>query len=349
MLLPTKHPHSICISDPTLRDGNHAHRHQLSLKTIEDYITQSQSAQIDIIEIGHGCGAGASSLHFGRLPFTEQQLYQTVQACRPQSAIGIHLIPGIGRIADLDLAMKYGVSVFRIASHCSESDATEYYIHYLKQCQQKVFGVLMMMHFADKDTLKFNAERMLSYGADGIILMDSAGYELPHTVYEKIHYLSTELDCLIGFHGHNNLHLAISNSLAAASAGASLIDATLMGFGAGAGNTPLEILCHLLTRYGYQTQIHLTQLNQLHEFFSQPDSEIHPPIASNSTLLSGLHGIFSGMVRAMDHAADIYHIDKNTLYELAGQKKLIAGQEDSIYCIARGLNHAKKNDGERRL
>jgi 4-hydroxy 2-oxovalerate aldolase len=57
----------------------------------------------------------------------------------------------------------------------------------------------------------------------------------------------------VGFHAHNNLSLAVANSLAAIDAGASYIDATLLGLGAGAGNTQMEVLAGVLQRKGIET------------------------------------------------------------------------------------------------
>lgn len=65
-------------------------------------------------------------------------------------------------------------------------------------------------------------------------LADSAGYLTEDGVKARISVLTEKLCIPVGFHAHNNLGLAIANSLAAISEGASYIDGSLRGLGAGA-------------------------------------------------------------------------------------------------------------------
>src|SRR5690554_8113557 len=69
----------------------------------------------------------------------------------------------------------------------------------------------------------------------------------------------------IGFHGHHNLGMGIANSIAAIEAGASRIDGSVAGLGAGAGNTPLEVLCAVLDRMNVETGIDLYKIMDVAE------------------------------------------------------------------------------------
>jgi hypothetical protein len=87
--------------------------------------------------------------------------------------------------------------------------------------------------------------------------MDSAGAYFPEDVTAKIGLLAEKLEIPVGFHAHDNLGLSIANSLAAIDAGARIIDGTAKGFGAGAGNAPLELLAAILGKRKFSTRIDL--------------------------------------------------------------------------------------------
>ena len=92
-----------------------------------------------------------------------------------------------------------------------------------------VKGILMMSHTASVATLVEQARLMQGYGANAIILMDSAGAYTTADVRQRIGALADDLDEDVGFHAHNNLGLAVANSLAAIEAGATIIEVTARG------------------------------------------------------------------------------------------------------------------------
>ena len=98
-----------------------------------------------------------------------------------------------------------------------------------------------------------------SYGAQIVYVTDSAGYMLPNEVRERVQALKNALSCEIGFHGHNNLSMAMANTVAAVEAGATYIDGSLRALGAGSGNTQTEVMVAVLERLGYQTGIDYTK------------------------------------------------------------------------------------------
>ena len=279
----------IIISDPTLRDGNHAVKHKITLDQVRAYVAATDKAGVDIIELGHGCGLGGSSIQFGYSAVSDQTVLSTAKSLTRNAKIGIHIIPGIGRIStDLCLAIEAGVDVVRVASHCTEADTTERCIKYAASQQKEVYGVLMMSHMADKQVLYQEASKMLSYGASAIMLMDSAGAYFPQDVSEKVAYLR-QLAVPIGFHAHNNLGLSVANSLAAVEAGATIIDGTAKGFGAGAGNTPIEVIVAVLDKQGYELNVDLDLILRAAEIAEQILIPKLPTISPLS-VISGLAG-----------------------------------------------------------
>lgn len=78
--------------------------------------------------------------------------------------------------------------------------------------------------------------------ADYFYMVDSYGGVYPQDVIDTISLVKSNTNCKLGFHGHNNLELALINSLTAMEHGVDMIDATIWGMGRGAGNVKTELL-----------------------------------------------------------------------------------------------------------
>jgi len=330
---------NIIISDATLRDGSHAISHQLTREQIAIYCLAADAAGIPIVEVGHGNGLGASSLQVGLSLIDDQEMLETAKKNLKNSKLGIHVIPGFATIKkDLAIAFAIGVDVVRVASHCTEADITERHISFAREKGKEVYGVLMMSHMVSKELLLEEASKMQSYGAEGIVIMDSAGAYLPGDVTERIGYLASHLNVPIGFHAHNNLGMSIANSVAAVAAGARMLDASARGFGAGAGNAQLEVLVAVLEKMGYTTNIDLYKVLDAASLIETYFTKILPNI-TNESIVSGLAGVFSGFAKHVMVAAREQGVDpRDILFEL-GKRKVVAGQEDVIVEVALALKN----------
>lgn len=327
----------IIISDPTLRDGNHAVRHDLRAEQIAAYCKAADEAGVAIVEVGHGNGIGASSLQLGETATPDHIALATARANLTRSKLGIHVIPGFATIdRDLKPALDLGVDVVRVASHCTEADITERHISYSRSMGAEVWGCLMMSHMISPALLLEQARKMESYGAEGVIFMDSAGHYLPEDVRKRVETLVEGLSIGVGFHGHNNLGLAMANSMAAADAGATLLDGCARGFGAGAGNTQLEVLIAVLERSGYSTGVDLYKMLDAADLAEQVLIKEIPSIKSVS-VVSGMAGVFSGFMKPVSRIAKEYQVDPRDVFFELGRRKIIAGQEDIILEVAKEL------------
>jgi 4-hydroxy 2-oxovalerate aldolase len=334
---------SILISDPTLRDGNHAVAHQLSAKQVAIYAEAANKAEVPIVEVGHGNGLGASSLQVGESLESDIVLLETARKHLTKSKLGIHVIPGFATIKrDLKTAIEIGVDVIRIASHCTEADITQRHLGYSRERGKETYGVLMMTHMASPELLVEEAQKMELYGAEGIIIMDSAGAFLPNDVIDRITALVEGLSIPVGFHGHNNLGMAIANSIAAIEAGALMLDGTAKGFGAGAGNAQIEVLVAVLEKMGYSTGINLYKILDAADI---AEKEIMPlvPIIRSESIVSGLSGVFSGFSKHVTRISKEYGVDQRDVYFELGRRKVVAGQEDLIIEVVLDLVKANKN------
>jgi 4-hydroxy 2-oxovalerate aldolase len=310
--------------DLTLRDGCHAIGHKLSADSIKQYCTFAENAGVAVIEVGHGNGLGASSLLIGESLLTDTEMILIAKKHLKNTKLSVHVIPGIATIArDIQPAIDMGVDIFRIASHCAEASLTKTHIEYLAQKGIKVFGVLMMAALCTVETLVEEAQKMKSYGANAIIMMDSTGSFYPKDVSERIRALVT-VGLPVGFHGHNNMHLAVANSLVAIENGATIIDVTMKGFGAGAGNTPLEVMASI-----YPGSVNLDEILRQCEKF-----EYASPISKPVNILTARSKLFSGFERPIIEACKKYGISLKNLVDELERRNLVAGQEDLIQVIS---------------
>lgn len=328
----------IILTDSSLRDGNHAVKHSISLDSIERYCKFADSANIDIVEVGHGNGLGASSLLIGKSIHSDYEMLKVARENLKTSKLGVHIIPGIATVdRDINMAMDVGVDVYRVATHVTEATLSKSHIEYLKKNNKTVFGVLMMTALADVDTLVENAKIMESYGADAVIIMDSTGTYLPIDVINRISALSNNLThSKIGFHAHDNLGLATANSLVAAQSGAEYIDACIRGFGAGAGNAHLEIMIPVLEKSGFEIGVDfkrtIIEADNVMEYLIKI-----APNPSPVNILTGITKLFSGFERPIIAASKLFGIEYSSLIFELGNRKLVAGQEDLILEVAQQL------------
>lgn len=327
----------ISIYDTTLRDGNHAVEHQLSLEQIATYCGLADRAGIPTVEVGHGNGVGASSLQVGLARESDQQMLSTARANLTSTRLAIHAMPGFATISrDLAPALEAGVDLVRVATHCTEADICERHIRYVRDAGAEAVGGLMMSHMADASVLLEQAKKFQDYGATSVVLFDSAGAYLPDDVRRKVGTLVESLDLAVGFHAHNNLGLGIANALAAASTGAAILDGCINAFGAGAGNAQLEVLVAALERSGFETGVSLYAVLDAAATAAQ---EIVPeyPIISPESIVSGFAGVFSGFLRHVNRIASEYGVDsRDILFEL-GRRGVVGGQEDLIVEVASKL------------
>jgi 4-hydroxy 2-oxovalerate aldolase len=335
------HSSQIVVCDSTLRDGSHAYKHQISLEQATTYATAADLAGYSYLEVGHGNGLGASSLQVGESLVPEGKMLSAVRECLRNTKLSVHVIPGLATInKEIAKAVDIGVDLFRIGSHCTEADVTQRHIGYVRDAGREAWGVLMMSHMASAEVLLGESQKMESYGAQGIILMDSAGRSFPQDVTEKISLLTANLSVPVGFHAHQNLGLGISNSLAALEAGAGILDGTAKGFGAGAGNAPLEILAAVLKLQGYQSTVDLYKSLDASEIAAKLFAGFLPE-TNSITIVSGLAGVFSGYLKPVQRAATQFKIDPRDILVALGERKVVAGQEDLILEVASQISSQK--------
>ncbi len=328
--------------DSTLRDGSHAIAHQLNEEQISNYCRQIDDAGLHTVIVGHGNGLGASSLQVGLSKLTDDVMLSTARRELKKTKLGVFLIPGFGTIKDnLSPALDLGVDLVCVGVHCTEADVTQQHIEYVRKQGKDAYGILMMYHMTTPERLLEEAKKMQSYGAMGIVIMDSAGASTPDMVVKTMTLLSSNLTIRVGFHAHNNMGLAVSNSVLAIENGATIIDATLRGFGAGAGNCQLEVLAGLMQKIGIESGLDLYRLMDVSE--DQVTKMMTKPQEITSiSLISGMAGVFSAFATQVKKAAAQFKVDPRDIFIELGKRKIVGGQEDFIVDVAMNLAQQKK-------
>ncbi|WP_375211013.1 4-hydroxy-2-oxovalerate aldolase [Hyphococcus sp.] len=337
----------VILHDMTLRDGMHAKREQISLEQMIKVATALDGAGVPLIQVTHGAGLGGNSLQHGFAMHTNEEYLQAVAPLMKQALISVLLIPGMGTMVDLQSAFECGARSVHVATHCTEADTSPQHIDYARKLGMDTSGFLMMAHLVPVDVLVEQAKMMESYGAETIYITDSAGYMLPDDVKEQVRALRDSLkpETEVGFHGHHNLGMGIANSIVAIKEGASRIDASLAGLGAGAGNTPLEVLVAVCERMSIQSGCELFALMDAAEELVVPMMD-HQVRVDRSSLTIGFVGVYSSFLLHAKRVSEEHGVPARDILVELGRLKMIGGQEDMIEDTA--LTMLKRNNNSER-
>ncbi|GAA4707607.1 4-hydroxy-2-oxovalerate aldolase [Brevibacillus fulvus] len=326
----------VVITEVALRDGSHAIAHQYTVEQVLQVAKALGEANVPYIEVSHGDGLGGSSLQYGLSRTNEMELIEAaVSVCGP-AKIAVLVIPGIGTIKQMKEAANLGVKMARIATHVTEADVSAQHLSVAKEMGLETVGFLMMAHMAPVEKLVEQAALMESYGADTVYIVDSAGALLPHQVRERVRALRQSLGVNIGFHAHNNLSLAMANTLAAIEEGAQRIDGSIRCLGAGAGNTQTEVLVAVLDRMGIQTGIDLYKIMDAAEEIVAPILQV-PQEITRDNLVLGYAGVYSSFLLHAQRASKRFAIDSRDILVELGKRQVVGGQEDMIVDVAAEL------------
>jgi 4-hydroxy 2-oxovalerate aldolase len=326
------------VTDTSLRDGSHAKRHQFTEQNVRDIVRALDGAGMPVIEVTHGDGLGGSSYNYGHSLVDERVLMKAAVDEAERARIAALMLPGLGTKDDIKACHDLGVSIVRVATHCTEADISEQHFGLAREIGLETVGFLMMAHTVSPEVLAGQARIMADAGCQCVYVVDSAGAMILEDASDRVGAVVAELggDAQVGFHGHENLSLSLANTILAIRAGAVQVDGSTRRFGAGSGNTSCEVLAAVTERLGIGTGLDVLKMIDAAEDVVRPvmDDEC---VLDRMSLIMGYAGVYSSFLKHAYRAAQRYKVSGADILMECGRRKLVGGQEDQIIQIAAEL------------
>ena len=323
------------ITDTTLRDGSHAMAHQFTEEQVRSTVHALDAAGVEVVEVSHGDGLGGSSFNYGFSHTDELTLIAAAVEEASRAEIAVLLVPGIGTMDNLRGARQAGASVARIATHCTEADVSVQHFGLARSLGMETVGFLMMAHRTTPEILATQARIMVDAGAECVYVVDSAGALVLGDAQVRVEALVREVgdQAQVGFHGHQNLSLGIANSVLAFQNGARQIDGALCALGAGAGNSPTEVLAATFDHLGVETGVDVGAALAAAEEVVRPFLPRWPKM-DRTAIVQGWAGVYSSFLLHAEHAAARYGVPAHEILSRVGELGYVGGQEDMIIDVA---------------
>src|SRR5699024_2425151 len=302
---------------------------------VRDVVGALDAAGVPVIQITHDDGLGGTSFHYGFAKSYEQELNKVAAETATQAKTAFLTLPGLGVKHYITAAPNNGGSVCRVATHCTEADVSIQHFGYARELGLETVGFLMMAHTQPPEVLAKQARIMADAGCQCVYIVDSAGALVMDQVSDRVSALVAELgdDAQVGFHGHENLDVGVGNSIMAVRAGAQQIDGSTRRFGAGAGNTPVEAFVGVCDKLGITTGVDFFRIADAAEDVVRP---LMPPecIVDRQAMMLGYAGCYSSFLKHAEGHAERYGVPSSEILILAGERRLVGGQEDQLIDIA---------------
>lgn len=331
----------IRLNDTTLRDGSHSVRHQYTKDQVRSIVRALDDAHIEMIEVTHGDGLGGSSFNYGFSKVSDLDLIEAAVDEAKNAKIAALLLPGLGTIHDLKEAHARGVSMVRVATHCTEADVSIQHFQAARELGMETGGFLMLSHRISPAELAKQARIMVDSGCQCVFVVDSAGALIMDEAGDRVKALVDAIgsDAQVGFHGHQNMSFGVANSVLAVRAGASQIDGSLAGLGAGAGNTPTEVAAVAFDRLGIETGVDVEKILDAADLLKTMVDRL--PSMDRGSIVQGQMGVYNSFLLHAERAAARYEVPVQEILAEVGRRGYVGGQEDMIIEVAIDLKKIK--------
>jgi 4-hydroxy 2-oxovalerate aldolase/long-chain acyl-CoA synthetase len=326
------------ILDTTLRDGSYAIDFTFSLTDTKNICGILEKCGVEHIEVGHGVGLNAGNSQYNQAIHTDEEYLIAAKAAAPKAKIGMFCIPGIARLSDLDTARGCGMDFVRVGTPVSEVKSSRQYIERAKNLGMFVSANYMKSYTAEPSEFAEMVKLSVSYGVDCVYIVDSSGGMFPAQIERYANAVRDVSDVDLGFHGHNNLGLAVSNSVFAASLGFKFIDSSLQGLGRSSGNAPTEQLTACLEKLNINTGVNLLELLAYGYDYVSPFVENKGCVPIDT--VSGYADFHTSYMQLIHKYSKKYAVDPLELIVEVCRKDKLTATDAMVESLAKNLHKA---------
>lgn len=323
------------VLDTTLRDGSYANDFQFTAGQTKALCRELEASGIGLIEVGHGIGLNAEDSDYHKAVASDEEYMRAAEEACDEALWGMFCIPGIATLDDVKLAADHGADFLRIGTNINEVEESEEFVKLAADRGLFVTANYMKSYARSPDVFVEKVKTSEEYGVDMIYIVDSAGGMLPETILEYFRAVRNVSDIPVGFHGHDNLGLAVANSLAMAEEGAFVVDTSLQGLGRSAGNAATEKTAAVLEKSGYETGTDLLKLLRTGQKYVSPirSNPAHMPLD-----VAGGQADFhsSHMTKILDFAYE-YDVDPARLIQEVCEHNKVYAPESLVDRLAKQM------------
>ena len=242
----------IRVLDATIRDGGLVNNFMFSDDFINALYRANVKAGVDVMEFGYKASKELFDVNkFGKWKFCDEEAIRAIVGDN-NSDMKISVMADVGRCdykKDIIDKSESVIDMVRVATYVHQMPAAIEMIEDAKEKGYEVTCNIMAISNAKESDIDQALEMVGKSNADGIYIVDSYGALYPEQIRgiaDKYTEIGEKYNKYIGIHAHNNQQLAFANTIEAVARGVSLLDATMMSMGRGAGNCAMELLLSFL-------------------------------------------------------------------------------------------------------
>jgi 4-hydroxy 2-oxovalerate aldolase len=334
-------PNDVKILETTLRDGSYTIDFSFSSDTTGLICKKLEESGFELIEIGHGAGLNASNSGHGISKQTDEEYMISAKQNLKHSKYGMFCIPGIARLSDIDLAAKHDMGFIRIGTDVTNVEESKDFIKLAKDYGMFVAANYMKSYAISEEKFSDRVKQSENFGADIVYIVDSSGGMFPEDVNRYYNAIRKVSDISVGFHAHDNLGMAIANSLTAIEIGVDIVDSSLQGLGRSSGNACTEVLVLALKKRGYKTNIDFKKIFDLGHDHIQKLIPIHGRLPLD--VISGYSDFHSSYMPKILEYSSKYEINPISLIIEISKIDKLSVKDETLDEIAKNMIKDKES------
>jgi 4-hydroxy 2-oxovalerate aldolase len=316
---------NVKLMDCSVRDGVYLRNMEISKSELE-IVCSLVKDYVDFVEVGHGLGLGGFRV-FGNSKRLDHDSIEVASIKFESSNVkwGFFAIAGIAKNNDLSLLRDSNCHFIRVGMDYEKLDEATKFSKAIIKADLKPIWFFMKSYAWTKQQISRAINVGRSIGVDLFYIVDSAGCMTPDEVAAAVFH-ARSFDINVGFHGHDNLGMAIANCISAVNAGCHVVDGAILGVGRSGGNCLLEGLLRLFRKDAGS----IGKLERLN-LKSKCLEEIYPTSKYGSNeVLYGLTGFHSGFEAELKLAAKNEKVDFYRLVSVHSKITLMKPTASSI-------------------